>query len=49
VWSFSTAIEQTVSWCRETRKAPEQAPDLTRRQIQRYQADAAKAQVPWAS
>jgi CDP-glucose 4,6-dehydratase len=48
VWSFSTAIEQTVNWYREARKAPEQAPDLTRRQIQRYQADAAKAQVPWA-
>jgi CDP-glucose 4,6-dehydratase len=46
VWSFSTAIEQTVNWYQETRKAPEQASDLTRRQIQLYQADAAKAQVP---
>jgi CDP-glucose 4,6-dehydratase len=49
VWSFSTAIEQTVNWYRETRKAPEQAPDLTRRQIQRYQADAAKAEMSWAT
>jgi CDP-glucose 4,6-dehydratase len=48
VWSFSTAIEQTVNWYRETREAPQQAPDLTRQQIQRYQADAGKAEVPWA-
>ena len=49
VWSFSTAIEQTVNWYRETREAPQQAPDLTRRQIQRYQADAAKAEMSWAT
>jgi CDP-glucose 4,6-dehydratase len=48
VWSFSAAVEQTVNWYRETREAPQQAPDLTRQQIQRYQADAAKAEVPWA-
>jgi hypothetical protein len=48
VWSFSAAVEQTVNWYRETRKAPQQAPDLTRQQIQRYQADAAKAEMSWA-
>src|ERR1035437_10069536 len=26
VWSFATAVEQTVNWYRETRKAPEKAP-----------------------
>ena len=48
VWSFSATVEQTVNWYRETRKAPQQALDLTRRQIQGYQADAAKSEVPWA-
>ena len=49
VWSFSAAVEETVNWYRETREAPQQAPDLTRQQIQRYQADAAKAEVSWAT
>ena len=38
-----------MNWYRETREAPQKAPDLTRQQIQRYQADAAKAEMSWAT
>ena len=48
VWSFATAVEQTVSWYRETDGAPQKASELTVQQIQRYQADARAAGLPWA-
>jgi len=48
VWTFPTAIEQTVAWYRETSNRPQAAAALTSSQIERYQADAAKAGLPWA-
>jgi CDP-glucose 4,6-dehydratase len=47
VWSFADAVEHTAKWYRGTRNAPQQVLDLTRRQIQRYQTDAANAGLPW--
>jgi len=49
VWNFATAIEHTVKWYRETAKAPQSAPALASLQIEQYQADAAKAGLPWAT
>jgi CDP-glucose 4,6-dehydratase len=49
VWNFPAAIEQTVQWYRETAKAPQTAPALTSHQIEQYEADAARAGLPWAA
>ena len=49
VWDFRTAVAQTVDWYREVAKDPQAAPDLTSRQIGQYQADAARAGLPWAA
>jgi CDP-glucose 4,6-dehydratase len=49
VWSFSTAVEQSVVWYRETAATPSRARALTTQQIGQYEADAARAGLPWAS
>ena len=48
VWPFASAIQNTVAWYRRVAAAPRAAPSLTTRQIQHYQADAARAGLPWA-
>jgi CDP-glucose 4,6-dehydratase len=48
VWTFPTAIKQTVEWYRETAARPQAAAALTADQIARYTAAAAKAGLPWA-
>jgi CDP-glucose 4,6-dehydratase len=49
VWSFSRAVEHTVSWYRETTADPRSASALAARQIGQYQADAAQAGLSWAA
>ena len=49
VWNFPTAIEQTVKWYREISNRPPAAPALTSRQIEQYEAEAARAGLPWAA
>ncbi len=48
VWNFTAAVEQTVAWYRETAKSSRAAPVATVGQIEQYQAEAAKAGLPWA-
>jgi CDP-glucose 4,6-dehydratase len=48
IWSFPTAIERTVSWYRAVADDSRQAPALTTRQVEQYEADAAAAGAPWA-
>jgi len=50
VWSFDRTITETVEWYRTAVAAEFKAiAEYTRRQIQRYVADAAKAGQPWAA
>jgi CDP-glucose 4,6-dehydratase len=51
VWSFSTAVEQTVHWYRETAQDanPGEAMKLTSAQIARYVAHACEQDLPWAA
>jgi CDP-glucose 4,6-dehydratase len=49
VWSFPTAVEQTVKWYREVERDPRTASLLTSQQIERYQTDAAQAGLAWAT
>jgi CDP-glucose 4,6-dehydratase len=49
VWTFSSAIKETVEWYRETAARPQAAAALTADQIARYTADAARAGLPWST
>ena len=49
VWPFSTTVERTVAWYRDTAANPQTAHALTIRQIEQYQTDAARADVAWAA
>jgi CDP-glucose 4,6-dehydratase len=49
VWSFSQAVERTMSCYRETTTNPRSASALATRQIGQYQADAAQAGLSWAA
>jgi CDP-glucose 4,6-dehydratase len=48
VWDFPMAIEQTVGWYRRVAKDSRAAVAVTSSQIEQYEADAAKAGLPWA-
>lgn len=48
VWSFPTTVERTVAWYREITAEPQSARAATLRQIGEYQAQAARAALPWA-
>jgi CDP-glucose 4,6-dehydratase len=48
VWPFGDTVEQTVAWYRRVGGAPRQAGPFTTRQIEQYQADAARAGLAWA-
>ncbi len=47
VWDFATAVERTVAWYRETASQRQAAPAAARRQIEQFQADAARAGLSW--
>ena len=51
VWSFSQAVEHTVTWYRTTAEKPDPAVacELTSAQIDRYTAQACQAGLPWAT
>jgi CDP-glucose 4,6-dehydratase len=49
VWTFPTAIKETVEWYRETAARPQAAAALTADQIARYTTDAAQAGLPWST
>jgi CDP-glucose 4,6-dehydratase len=51
VWSFGTAVEQTVNWYRATAGKPDPAAvrELTSAQIARYTAQARVARLPWTA
>jgi CDP-glucose 4,6-dehydratase len=51
VWSFSTAVEQTVNWYRAVagNSAPAAARELTCAQIAQYTGEARALGIPWAS
>ena len=50
VWAFERTIAETVGWYRNTASASHSAiAECTRRQIARYSADAAAAELPWAA
>jgi|ERR1035438_6498221 CDP-glucose 4,6-dehydratase len=49
VWPFSTTVERTVAWYRDTAARPQTANALTTRQIDQYQTDAARASVAWTA
>ena len=49
VWNFTTTIEETVKWYRETAKNSHTAAAFTSRQIAEYHAAAASAGAPWAT
>ena len=50
VWPFATTIEKTVRWYADTRHlgSPEAFQSETRRQIDDYQTEAARQNLPWA-
>jgi CDP-glucose 4,6-dehydratase len=48
VWTFPTAIEQTVQWYREAARQPQSISALTIRQIQLYCTAATEAGLCWA-
>jgi len=51
VWSFSQAVEHTVTWYRTTAERPDPgaARELTSAHIDRYTAEACQAGLPWAT
>jgi len=49
VWPFSTTVERTVAWYRDTAANPQTAHALTTRQIEQYQTAAARAHVAWTA
>ena len=49
VWPFSTTVERTVAWYRDTAANSQTAHVLTTRQIEQYQTAAARAHVAWTT
>jgi CDP-glucose 4,6-dehydratase len=47
VWTFPTAIKQTIEWYHRAATSARAAATLTRRQIEQYQKDAVRAGVKW--